>query len=112
MSFKDFEKYGYYHGRYFCHPLSFGDKMFIIWDWMTTPFRKWKLVNVFTNRIVPYNSLAFILSDKEKEAAEKIYKEHGTIEYIIYPLGGIGMGVRVRVIKSGEEFDITDVEAI
>ena len=110
--FKDFEKYIYYNGRYFRHPLSFGDKMFIIWDWMTTPFRKWKLVNVFTNRIVPYNSLAFILSDKEKESADNICKEHGAIEYIIYPLAGLGWGVKVRVIKSGEEFDITDIDNI
>lgn len=110
--FKKFEKYVFYHGRKFNHPLSFGDKMFIIWNWMTMPFRKWKLVNVFENRIIPYNTIVFILTDKEKEAADNIRKEHGDIEYIMYPFAGLGWGVKVRVIKSGEEFDITDLDSI
>lgn len=51
----------------------------------------------------------FSLSPKEYEDAEKIYKEKGTIEYIFYPCG-IAWGVKVKVVKTGEEINITDVE--
>ena len=40
---------------------------------------------------------------------QKIYKEKGTIAYIFYPCGGIAWGVKVRVLNTGEEIDITDV---
>ena len=79
---------------------------------MIRPFRKWKIVNVFQNRIFPYSQMVFPLSDKEKNAAQKIYKEKGTIEYIFYPLGGIGFGLKVRVKETGEEIDITDLDNI
>ena len=72
--------------------------------------KKWKLVDKSKNKIIPQSEMKryFSLSPKEREDAEKIYKEKGTIEYTFYPTG-IAWGVKVRVLKTGEEIDITDV---
>lgn len=86
-------------------------------NWMLFKYRlkisikKWKLVDKYSNRIIPIEEMKryFSLSPIEYEQAEKIYNEKGTIEYVFYPCGGIGWGVKVRVLKTGEEFDITDV---
>ena len=51
----------------------------------------------------------FSLSPQEYEDAEKIYKEKGTLEYIFYPCAGLAWGVKVKVIKTGEIINITDV---
>ena len=85
--------------------------------WMLFKFRlkneikRWKLVDKYSNRIIPIDDMKrhFTLSPIEYEQAEKIYKEKGSIEYIFYPCGGIGWGVKVKVIKTGEEIDITDI---
>ena len=73
--------------------------------------KKWKLVDKSENKIIPQSEMKryFSLSPKEFADAEKIYKEKGTLEYIFYPCGGIAWGVRVRVIKTGEIINITDV---
>ena len=42
---------------------------------------------------------------------KKIFKEKGTISYEFYPCAGIGWGVRLHVLKTGEIIDITDVES-
>ena len=74
-------------------------------------FKRWKVVDKYSNRIIPIEDMDihFTLSPIEYEQAEKIYKEKGTIEYTFYPCGGIGWGVKIRVLKTGEEIDITDV---
>jgi hypothetical protein len=73
--------------------------------------KRWKLVDKYSNRIVPIDDMKryFSLSPIEYERAEKIYKEKGTIAYIFYPCGGIAWGVKVRVLDTNEEIDITDV---
>ena len=73
--------------------------------------KRWKLVDKYSNKIVPNSELKryFSLSPIEYERAEKIYKEKGTIAYIFYPCGGIAWGVKVRVLDTNEEIDITDV---
>ena len=53
--------------------------------------------------------MVFKLNDKEYIEAQNIYKEKGTIAYIFYPYGGIAWGVKVRVLDTSEEIDITDV---
>lgn len=73
--------------------------------------KRWKLVDKYSNRIVPIDDMKryFSLSPIEYERAKKIYKEKGTIAYIFYPCGGIAWGVKVRVLNTNEEIDITDV---
>lgn len=73
--------------------------------------KKWKLIDKSKNKIIPNSELGryFSLSPKEYKDAEKIYKEKGTIEYIFYPCAGIGWGIKVKVLKTGEEINITDV---
>ena len=73
--------------------------------------KRWKLVDKYSNRIVPIDDMKryFSLSPIEYDRAKKIYKEKGTIAYIFYPCGGIAWGVKVRVLDTSEEIDITDV---
>ena len=73
--------------------------------------KKWKLIDKSENRIIPNSEMKryFSLSPKEYEDAEKIYKEKGTLEYIFYPCAGLAWGVKIKVIKTGEIIDITDV---
>ena len=73
--------------------------------------KKWKLIDKSENRIIPNSEMKryFSLSPQEYEDAEKIYKEKGTLEYIFYPCAGLAWGVKVKVIKTGEIINITDV---
>ena len=75
--------------------------------------KRWKLVDVHSNKIIPFDDMKryFSLSPKEYEDAQKIYKEKGTISYEFYPCGGIAWGVKVKVLKTGEEINITDIES-
>lgn len=85
------------------------------WDLFWRPikhkFTKWKLVDTSKYWIIPEDDrkLHFILSEKEYEEAEKLYKEKGTISYEFYPCAGLGWGVKIRVVKTDEIIDITDV---
>ena len=76
-------------------------------------FTRWKLVNKDKYCLVPWRDQKkqFTLSDKEYEDAKKIYKEKGTLAYIFYPCSGIAWGVKVRVLDTFEEIDITDVSS-
>jgi len=73
--------------------------------------KRWKIVDTKKYWIVPEfeRKNHFILSDKEYIEAQNIYKEKGTIAYIFYPCGGIAWGVKVRVLDTSEEIDITDI---
>ena len=73
--------------------------------------KKWKLIDKSENKIIPNSEMKryFSLSPQEYEDAEKIYKEKGTLEYIFYPCAGLAWGVKVKVIKTGEIINITDV---
>lgn len=102
----------YYCVRWLHNPLTLGDRLYMLKTKVRHFFTKWAIVNTDNNSVIPFGKLYFLLSDSEKEAAEKIYKKHGTIEYVFYPLGGLGWGTKVRVLKSGEEFDITDLDNI
>lgn len=85
------------------------------WDLFWRPikhkFTKWKLVDTSKYWIIPEDDrkLHFILSEKEYEKAKKLYKEKGTISYEFYPCAGLGWGVKIRVVKTDEIIDITDV---
>jgi hypothetical protein len=70
-------------------------------------FTKWKLINSFKYFIISNKSSIFILSSKQQEESEKIYKEKGTISYEFYPTG-IGWGLRIHCLKNDEIIDITD----
>lgn len=76
-------------------------------------FKKWKVINTDHYWIVPNSDRGhhFVLVDKEYEESKKIFKEKGTISYEFYPCAGIGWGVRLHVLKTGEIIDITDVES-
>lgn len=71
-------------------------------------FTKWKLINSSKYFIISNKSSIFILSPKQQEESEKIYKEKGTISYEFYPTGGIGWGLRIHCLKNDEIIDITD----
>ena len=60
--------------------------------------------------------IEFKLNEKENELAEEFLQEHrhleiykGTISYEFYPCAGIGWGVKVHVMSTGETIDIRDV---
>lgn len=76
-------------------------------------FKKWRFINSYKYLIIPNNKTdgVFRLSDKEYEAAEEIYKTKGTISYEFYPCGGIGWGVKLHVLDTGEIIDITDIDS-
>lgn len=50
----------------------------------------------------------FMLSDNEYLKAKEISKENGNLEYCFVPCGGIGMIVKVKVLKTNKIIDITD----
>ena len=70
-------------------------------------FTKWKLINSSKYFIISNKSSIFILSSKQQEESEKIYKEKGTISYEFYPTV-IGWGLRIHCLKNNEIIDITD----
>ena len=85
----------------------------LFWRRIEHQFTKWKIINTDDYWIVPNQDRGhhFVLSDKEHEDAEKLYKEKGTLSYEFFPCGGIGWGVRVKVVDTGEIIDITDVSS-
>lgn len=78
-------------------------------DWVT----RFKIVDTWNYMIIPHshNKYYFKMSPQEYEDADNIYKDKGTISYEFYPCGGIGWGLKVRIVKTGEVFDITDVSS-
>jgi len=73
--------------------------------------KRWKLVDKYSNKIIPSSELGryFSLSPIEYEQAQKLFKEKGTLSYEFYPCG-IGWGIRVHCLdKNNEIIDITDV---
>lgn len=75
-------------------------------------FTRYRLVDTRKFIIQPREAMSrqFTMTEKEKALADKIYKEKGTIQYTFYPCAGIGWGVKLTVLKTKEEIDITDVE--
>lgn len=75
--------------------------------------KRWKLVDKYSNKIVPNSELKryFTLTPKEFEEAQKLYKEKGTLSYEFYPCGGIAWGVKVKILKTGEVIDISDYDS-
>lgn len=74
--------------------------------------KRWKIVDISKYWLIPEDErkLHFILSEKEYEESERLYREeHRTISYEFYPCGGIGWGVRIHDLDTKEIFDITDV---
>ena len=86
------------------------------WDLFWRPikywFTKWKLVDTSKYCLVSWTDREkqFTLSDKEYIDSENIYKEKGTISYEFYPCAGIGWGVKIHILKTGEIIDITSYD--
>lgn len=80
-----------------------------IYSWIT----RFKIIDTWKYDITNYNDRKyyFKLNPSEYEQAKKIYKEKGTISYEFYPCGGISFGIRVRVLKTGEVIEISDVSS-
>lgn len=96
----------YYNGKYV------EAKGLVYFKWkLKYWFKKYKLINIYKYRLIPLDDMKkiFKLSDKEYEDSEKLYNEKGTISYEFYPCGGIGWGVKIHVLKTGEIIDISDV---
>lgn len=104
------------------------EEIIIYWKdkWITNPskwilfrrkvrlwFKKWKLVDTSKYCLIPWEDRKrrFTLSKKEYEDSQKLYKEKGTISYEFYPCAGIGWGVKIHVLKTGEIIDISDVDS-
>lgn len=108
--FSNYEKYTFYHGRIFKHPLTFGDKMFIIWDNIKRFFTRWKIVDTKKYTLVSNERRAkrrvFELSEEETKTSENLYKEKGTLRFIFTPTG-IGNIVEVEALKTGEKINIS-----
>lgn len=75
--------------------------------WLT----KWKFVNTdkYSIEEYPYPFTRFELTKQQMRNVDRIYKEKGTLEYTFYPCGGIGWGFKVKIWKTNEEIDLTDV---
>lgn len=85
----------------------------LFWHKIKWKFIKWKLVDTSKYCLIPWEDRKkqFTLSNKEYEVSQKIYKEKGTISYEFYPCGGIGWGVKVKVLDTNEVINITDVSS-
>jgi len=66
----------------------------------------WKLHNKIKENDF---SKAFILTDTQKKLSEDIFKDKGNISYEFIP-NGIGYSVKIKVLKTGEIIDITDID--
>lgn len=88
-----------------------GISMNSLWSKFKRLITRYKILDTWKYRYYPNSeaNLYFKLSPLEKEKANRIYKEKGIIEYTFYPCGGIGWGVKVKVWKTNEYIDITDV---
>ena len=51
----------------------------------------------------------FVLTDKQIQQSEEIYKNKGNISYVFTP-EGIGTSVEIEVVDTGELFNITDYD--
>lgn len=85
----------------------------LFWNKLKWKFLKWKLVDTSKYCLIPWEDgkRQFTLSKKEYEDSQKLYKEKGTISYEFYPCAGIGWGVKIHVLKTGEIIDISDVDS-
>lgn len=85
----------------------------LFWNRLKWKFLKWKLVDTSKYCLIPWEDgkRQFTLSKKEYEDSQKLYKEKGTISYEFYPCAGIGWGVKIHVLKTGEIIDISDVDS-
>lgn len=108
--FKKYENIIFYKGRNLRHPLTFGDKMFIIWDKIRCFLTRWQIVDTKKYELVSIERRAkrrvFELSEEETKASEKLYKEKGTLRFIFTPTG-IGNIVEVEALKTGEKINIS-----
>lgn len=111
--FRNYEKCIFYRGRFLKHPLTFGDKMFIIWDNIKRFLTRWKIVDTKKYTLVSNERRAkrrvFELSEEETKTSEKLYKEKGTLRFIFTPTG-IGDIVEVEAIKTGEKINISSYD--
>lgn len=85
----------------------------LFWRTISHYFNRYKIVDTWKYKLILHDDSKyyFKLSPKEYEEAEKLYKEKGTLSYEFYPCGGIGWGVRVKVVDTDEIIDITDVSS-
>lgn len=74
-------------------------------------FKRYQIVDRYKYDLIYKKDwgLYFVMSKKEREEADKIYKEKGNITYEFCPTG-IGYGLNIHVVKTGEVIDITDYD--
>ena len=80
--------------------------------WIKFTLKRWKIVDSTKYWIIPEDDRKyhFILSKKEYDEAEKLYKEKGTISYEFYPCAGLGWGIKIHVLKTDKIIDITSYD--
>ena len=72
---------------------------------------KWKIVNSdkYSIEKFPYPYIRFELTKQQMDKVEKLFIEKGNMDYTFYPCSGIGWGFKVKIWKTNEEIDLTDV---
>lgn len=84
--------------------MEFG-KNFVIKMWKKL---KDKFKQEFTKR--PYSTYTFKLTVWQQEQVDKLYKQYGGMDYCFY-FTGIGIGFKVKIWKTNEWIDLTDVSS-
>lgn len=95
-----------YNGKWIKNP----SKWILFKRWLKFTKKRWKIIDTSKYWIIPEDERKyhFILSEKEYEESERLYKEeHRTLSYEFYPCAGLGYGIRVHDLKTEEIFDIT-----
>ena len=97
-----------YKGKWIKNP----SKWILFKRWIKFTLKRWKIVDSTKYWIIPEDDRKyhFILSEKEYNEAEKLYKEKGTISYEFYPCAGFGWGIKIHVLKTDEIIDITSYD--
>ena len=80
------------------------------WSKIKHFFTKWRIVDTDKYKIIPISKLIFTLTDKQLSKSNLIKAKDGAIEYTFYPKSELKFGVKVKVWKTGEYIDITDVD--
>ncbi len=79
-----------------------------MWKWLT----KWKLVDTTKHVIMKFPpTLMFALTEQQQKQVDKLYEQYGSMDYCFYFSGGLGIGFKVKIWKTNEWIDLTDVDS-
>jgi hypothetical protein len=79
-----------------------------MWKWLT----KWKLVDTTKYEITEFSNSTyykFVLTKWQQEQVDKLYEQYGGMDYCFYFSSGLGIGFKVKIWKTNEWIDLTDI---